>query len=290
MEPLPLFPLLPPRWYIPASARDEAAVTLLDVVFIALIQGIADVLPLGASGHLALIQRLAADADGRATVVAAAEIGVVAALMLYFWRDLFAMGRSVVKLAKGRLDPGGRLLLMVLAGSLPALVLTWLFVRMGGGSASPITAASAMVVFGLFLWAADRLGVTVRRVEHLGWVGAVVIGVLQAAAAIPGVSRTGITITAARLMGFERRDAARFSLLLAIPMIAGHAGYTLWQVSRQATVIVSGDLMAAAGLGLVAAWLSAALMLPWVERNSYAPFALWRVVVGAAVLVWHLLP
>lgn len=264
--------------------------TLLDVVLIALIQGIADVLPLGASGHLALITRLAANAEARATVVAAAEIGMTVALMLYFWRDLFAMGRSVVRLVRGRMDPGGRLLLLVLAGTLPALVLAWVFLSMGGGSASPNTAAAALIVFGLFLYAADHLGVTVRRVEHLGWVGAVIIGVLQAAAAIPGVSRTGITITAARLMGFERRDAARFSLLLGIPMTAAHAGHTLWQVSRQTQLILSSDVMVAAGLGFAAALLSAALLLPWVERNSFAPFAWWRVIVGAGVLAWALLP
>lgn len=262
---------------------------LLDVVFIALIQGIADVLPLGASGHLALLGRLAASAEARATVVAAAELGMVLALMLYFWRDLLAMGRSVVKLAKGRLDAGGRLLLQVLAGSLPALGLAWAFIEMGGGTASPTVAASALLVFGLFLWAADRLGVTVRRVEHLGWAGAVFIGILQAAAAIPGVSRTGITITAARLMGFERHDAARFSLLLGIPTIAGHAAHTLWTVSRQTELILSGDLMIAAGLGGVAAWFAAALLMPWVERHTYAPFALWRMALGAGVLAWTLL-
>ncbi|MCP6497894.1 undecaprenyl-diphosphatase, partial [Klebsiella pneumoniae] len=77
------------------------------------------------------------------------------------------------------------------------------------------------------LWIADRLGVTVRRVEHLGWTGAMLIGLLQAAALLPGISRTAITIAAARLMGFERRDAARFSLLLAIPLLGAHAGHTL---------------------------------------------------------------
>lgn len=263
--------------------------TLLDVVFIALIQGIADILPMSASGHLAVLGRLATHAEGRAAVIAAAEIGMVIALMLYFWRDLAAMGRSVVKLAKGRMDPGGRLLLQVLAGSLPAIAVARAFVELGGGSASPALAASAMLVFGLFLLAADRLGVTVRRVEHLGWLGAMVIGILQAAAAIPGVSRTGITLTAARLMGFERHDAARFSLLLGIPMVAGDATHTLWQVSRQAQLILSNDLMIAAGLGCFGAWFSAALLMAWVERHTFSPFAWWRVLVGAGVLAWTLL-
>ncbi|HLO77363.1 MAG TPA: undecaprenyl-diphosphate phosphatase [Magnetospirillum sp.] len=262
---------------------------LLDVVFIALIQGIAEPLPLGASGHLALLGRLAADAEARTAVVIASEFGMVLALMLYFWRDQLAMARSVVKLAKGRMDPGGRLLLQILAGSIPALAVSWAFVTLGGGSASALVAASAMVVFGLFLWAADHLGVTVRRVEHLGWLGAVIIGVLQAAAAIPGVSRTGITITAARLMGFERRDAARFSLLLGIPTIAGHAGYMLWQLSQKAQVVVTADLMVATGLACASAWATTALFMAWVNRHTYAPFAVWRILLGAGVLGWAFL-
>lgn len=258
--------------------------TLLDVVLVALIKGIAEVLPVGAAGHLAILGRLAADDQARAAVVVAAELGIVFALALCFWRDLFAMGRSAVKLAKGRMDPGGRLLLQVLAGALPAVALGWGFVQLGGGHASPTMAAAAMTVFGLFLWAADRLGVTVRRVEHLGWIGAVAIGILQAASAIPGVSRTGITVTAARLMGFERRDAARFSLLLAIPFIGGHAGALLWQLSRQTELILSSDLALAAGLAALTAWASALLMMAWLDRRGFAPFALWQVVVGAGVL------
>lgn len=264
--------------------------TFLDVVFVALIQGLAEVLPLGAAGHIALIPRLVASAEGRAAVVAAADVGIVAALMAYFWRDLFIMGRSVVKLAKGRVEPGARLLFQVLVGSLPALALTWGFSQLGGGTASPTTAAAAMLVFGLFLLAADAMGVTVRRVEHLGWVGAAVIGILQAAAAIPGVSRTGITITAARLMGFERQDAARFSMLLAIPLIAGQAGLMVAQLSRQAPLIFSTDLMVAAALAFVLALIAVAAMMAWVDRHTYAPFAVWRIILGLGVLVWGLLP
>lgn len=259
--------------------------TLLDVVFIALIQGIGEALPLGASGHLALLGRLAADPQARAAVIIAAELGVVAALALYFWRDIFAMARSTVKLAKGRMDPGGRLLVQVLVGSIPALALSWGFAELGGGTGGRAVAAAAMLAFGLFLLAADRLGVTVRRVEHMGWGAAAFIGILQAAAAIPGVSRTGITITAARLMGFERAEAARFSLLLAIPLMAGQAAIGLVQLSHQARLILSGDLLVAAGLALIAAWIAVAAMMAWIDRNSFTPFALWRLLVGAGALV-----
>ena len=263
--------------------------TLLDVVLIALIEGVAEVLPLGAPGHLTVFGRLAADAEARLAVVVAAEIGIVLALMLYFWRDLFAMGRSTVKLAKGRMDPGGRLLLQVLAGTAPALGLIWAASHLGGTAVAPVVAAGAMIAFGLLLWIADRLGVTVRRVEHLGWVGAMLIGLLQAAAILPGISRTAITIAAARLMGFERRDAARFSLLLAIPLLGAHAGHTLWQLSQQTRLILSFDLTLAFGLSAVTAWLSAALMLAWVERRGYGLFAAWPVGLGLVVVAASLL-
>ncbi|MBX9635560.1 MAG: undecaprenyl-diphosphate phosphatase [Magnetospirillum sp.] len=264
--------------------------TFLDVVLIALIQGLAEVLPLGAAGHLALIPRLMASAEGRAAVVVAADVGIVAALMAYFWRDLFIMGRSVIKLAKGRVEPGAHLLFQVLLGSIPALVVTWGFAELGGGGTSRTAAAAALVVFGLFLLAADGMGVTVRRVEHLGWLGAAIIGILQAAAAIPGVSRTGITITAARLMGFERQDAARFSLLLAIPMIAGQACLIVAQLSRQAPLILSTDLMLTTAFAFVVALLAVAGMMAWLHRHTFAPFALWRIVLGLGVLAWGLLP
>lgn len=267
--------------------------TLLDVVVVALVQGLAEVLPLGASGHLALLPGLAARPEGRAALLAAAEIGIAVALALYFWRDLVAMAVGLVRLTKGRLDAGGRLLLLVIAGTLPALALGWGFLELGGGQpgvGGRLGAAAALALFGLFLLIADRLGVTVRRIEHMSWGGAAAIGLLQAAALIPGVSRTGITITAARLMGYERQDAARFSLLLAIPLVAAHAAFTMAKVSRQAPLVLSTDLMLAAGLACVAALIAAAILVAWLDRHTLAPFAMWRIVVGGAVLVLSLLP
>ncbi len=264
--------------------------TLLDVVVVALVQGLAEVFPLGASGHLALLPGLAARPEGRAALLAAAEIGIAAALALYFWRDMMAMTVGLVRLSKGRLDAGGRLLLLVIAGTLPALAVGWGFLELGGGSVGRLGAATALALFGLFLLIADRLGVTVRRIEHMSWGGAAAIGLLQAAALIPGVSRTGITITAARLMGYERQDAARFSLLLAIPLVAAHAAFIMAGLSRQASLIWSADLALAAGLSFAAALLAAAILVAWLDRHTLAPFAMWRIVVGGAVLVFSLLP
>lgn len=243
-------------------------------------------LPLGASGHLALLPQLAGTADERVAVAAAAHAGIIVALMLYFWRDMAAMAVGLWKLVKGRLDPGARLFLQLLIGSVPALLLGWGFTRMGGGFGGVGTAAAAMAVFGLFLLVADRLGMTVRRMEHMSYFGAFAIGVLQAASLIPGVSRTGITITAVRLMGYERVAAVRFSLLLAIPAFAGHALFSVWKLSRESELLFSSDLAVAAAAAGLMALIGVAAMMAWVRRADFAPFAVWRLLLGGGMLAW----
>jgi undecaprenyl-diphosphatase len=262
--------------------------TFLDVVVLALIQGIGEILPLSANGHLAALPALAHSAEGRLAVSVAAHMGILAALALFFWRDLFVMGRGVWKLMKGKSDPRLRLLSLVLVGSAPAVAVGVAFQTMGGGFGGALAAASAMVVFGLFLLVADRLGMTVSRIEHMSLAAAAGIGLLQAAALIPGVSRTGITVTAARLMGYEREAAARFSLLLAIPLFAGHAGWSLLKLSHQDALVLSSDLVLASAIAGVSALLSIAFLTSWLRRGSFAPFALWRIVFGGAVIAWNL--
>ncbi|MGE5548287.1 MAG: undecaprenyl-diphosphate phosphatase [Solirubrobacterales bacterium] len=264
--------------------------TFLDVVLCALIRGIGDVLPLSASGHLAFLPALAANPQAFAAVSAAAYAGCTFGLMLFFWRDLGAMAAGIVRLAKGRPDAGARLLLKVIAGTLPALALGAAFLAAAGGVGGTATVAGAMLVFGFFLLVADRIGVTVKRIEHMGTTAAIAIGLLQAAALIPGVSRTGLTITAARLMGYERPEAVRFSLLLAIPLFAAQAGWATWRLSRDAQITLSADLALAAALAGLSAMAATAALLAWVQRRGFTPFAVWRMALGAAILlilVWR---
>ena len=255
------------------------------MVVMSLIQGLGEALPISASGHLAAMPAMAGSREAHAAVTAAAHFGVVVALMLYFWRDVTAMALGLWKLAKGRPDAGTRLLMHVVVGSLPALLLGWLFATYGGAVGSAGTALAAMLVFGLFLLVSDQLGMTVSRVEHISWAAAFGIGILQAAALIPGVSRTGITITAARLMGYERRAAARFSLLLAIPAFAAHAAWTFRALARENELILSVDLAYAAAVAGTVALLAVAAMMAWVDRRSFAPFAVWRILFAVAMLL-----
>lgn len=259
--------------------------TFLDAVLTAIIQGITAVLPLDPAGHLALLPHLPGTAEDRAAIAVAADCGIVVALSLYFWRDLMAMAVGLWKLAKGRPDNGTRLFLQLVLGTLPAVVLEWGVQRAGIAVTGEITAAGAMVVFGLFLLVADKLGMTVRRIDHMSMLSAFAIGALQAASVVPGLSRTGVTITAARLLGYERTEAGRFSLLLAIPTTAIAAIGGAWRLSRHVQLSLSGDLAVTTVITAVVSLLSIAAMLAWVQRASYTPFAVWRILLGSGVLL-----
>ncbi|RAU23102.1 UDP-diphosphatase [Paramagnetospirillum kuznetsovii] len=258
--------------------------TLLDVLVVALIQGLGEVLPLGASGVLAALPMLAGGPEARAALSVAAHLGILLALMLYFWREVAAMTVGIWRLGKGKPDGGSYLFLHVAVGTVPAALAGWFLFDLVFGLYGPLTVGVVIVVGGLLLLACDKLGVTVRRIEHVGFIGSLFLGALQVLALLPGVSRTGITITIARLLGWERQSAARFSLLLAIPLIAGHAGRTFWGVSQRAELILSADLGIAAAAAFLAALLAAAFMMAWVERRTFLPFAVARVAIGVGAL------
>ncbi|MBR9972340.1 undecaprenyl-diphosphate phosphatase [Magnetospirillum sulfuroxidans] len=263
--------------------------TYLDIVLIAVIQGLAGVLPLSATGHFALFSGLAANPQGFAAVSVAAHLGAAAGVALWLWRDCLSMLLGVAKLVKGKSDPGGRLLLLLLAGSLPVGgIAAWLLSEVVPPHGQ-VLAAVCLLVFGILLALADRWGVTVSRIEHQGYGSVAIIGLLQILAMLPGASRTGIAVTAARLMGFERREAARLSLLLGIPALLGFGLFRLWQMAHSTPLLLSADLVLTAAVAAVAAWIAAGGMLTWLGRHTFLPFCLWRIMLGVGVIALYFL-
>ncbi|CCG41922.1 undecaprenyl-diphosphate phosphatase [Magnetospirillum molischianum] len=258
--------------------------TLLDVLTVALIRGLGEVLPIGASGPLAVLPGLVGSDDGRAALSIATHCGILVALLLYFWRDVLAMVVGLWRLAKGKPDAGSWLMLHVAAGTVPAAALGGFLAAPTADLIGPVLASILILLGGVILLVCDRLGVTVRRVEHLSISFAAGLGLVQALALFPGVSRTGITIATARLMGWERREAARFSLLLAIPLILGYVAVSLWQLTRHTQPILSADLQIAAIAAGMIAFTAIAAMMAWVDRHTYAPLAVARIVVGLVAL------
>ncbi|MEE2689371.1 MAG: undecaprenyl-diphosphate phosphatase, partial [Pseudomonadota bacterium] len=146
--------------------------------------------------------------------------------------------------------------------------------------------AWATIVFGLLLWIADYLGMTMRRVEHLNNRHVLFIGLAQVLALVPGCSRSGITMTAGRLLGMERIEAARFSMLLSIPVILGAGVLAGAELTLSGNVQLGQETLLSAGLAFVTGLMAIAIMMNWLRRARYTPFVLYRLALGGVLLYW----
>ena len=261
--------------------------TLLQLVVLAVVQGITEFLPVSSSGHLVLTPVLFGWPDQGLELDVAVHVGTFGAVLVYLWRENLMMLRGLARLVTGRVDEGARLAWLVIIASVPVVIAGFLVKQYAGDALrTPEVIGWAFIGFGVLLYLGDRLGLTILRIPHMTAGAALWIGVAQAFALIPGASRAGTTITMARLLGFERRDAARFSMLLSIPAIAG-AGVLLGRdVLESGDAVLQTDVLLAAALAFAAALVAIAVMMYWLQRQSYTPFVVYRVALGAAIL-WY---
>lgn len=268
-------------------------IVLLPIVILALVQGITEFLPISSSGHLVLAWagfdhyglEVTTDPSRRLLLDIAAHVGTLGAVMLYYWRDVGRLAGGALGLLIGRWSPSGRLFLLLVAATVPIVIAGYAMkVAVGSNFRSVEIVAWASIGFGVLLYAADRIALTVRRVEHTSFGAAIFIGLAQVLALIPGTSRAGITMTAARFLGYERTEAARFSMLLSIPAILG-AGVLAGASLREAgDVRLTEDAILVAALSLVAALGAIALMIAWLRRASFTPFVVYRILLGLGIL------
>jgi len=264
-------------------------VPFLHIVVITIVQGITEFLPVSSSGHLVLVPLVTGWQDQGLVMDVAVHVGTLAAVLVYFWRDL---GRIVLGWIGGHWRRHDRRLgralgFYVVLSALPVIVAGGLVYLLGYATLrNPEVVAWATIGFGVLLYVVDRIGLTVREVEHMTLGHAFFIGFAQVLALIPGASRSGVTMTAARWLGYERPEAARFAMLMSIPVIAASgavAGYEVWQ---QGDPIVTGRAALAAALSFGVAIVSIAGLLALLRRVSFTPFVIYRLLLGGAVLVW----
>jgi len=262
-------------------------VTLIQILILAIVRGLTEFLPVSSSGHLVVTSRVLDWPDQGLVIDIAVRAGTLLAVAIYFWRDMVRIIGGMMRLLAFRGGPDARLAAMLVVATLPVAGIGFA----GSDALAPLSGnveviAWATIGFAILLWVADRIGMTVLRVEHISYFAAIVIGIAQILALIPGTSRPGITMTAGRFLGLERAEAARFSLLLSIPTIAGAgilAGRTLW---RSGTVEIGYDAALAVALAFFAGISSIAVMMRWLEHSGYTPFVIYRLALGGALLYW----
>jgi undecaprenyl-diphosphatase len=256
-------------------------------MLLAFVQGVTEFLPISSSGHLILASRVLELPDQGIAIDVAVHVGTLFAVILYFWRDIFDLTIGALRLLSGRRDPRTLLVVRLAIATLPVIAAGFVVSRyFPHGIRSMEMLAWATIGFAIVLWVSDRLGMTVRRVEHLSKSNALFIGVLQILALIPGTSRAGITMTAGRMLGMERTQAARFSMLLSIPTIAGAgvlSGAMLYQTG-DTTLRLSAII--AASLSFVTGLIAIALLMRWLKKSSFTPFIIYRIALGGGLLAW----
>ena len=255
---------------------------LLHLVILALVQGITEFLPISSSAHLVLVPTLTGWDDQGPLIDIAVHVGTLLAVLLYFRRDVAEMALGLLSLLRRDFNAGARLALHVLVATLPVVAAGAVLHEVGMELFRSVEViAWATLGFGILLWIADRTGGQRRGVADLSFAGAFAIGLAQVLALIPGTSRSGITMTAGRLLGMRRFAAARFSLLMSIPTILAAGALA------GADLYAAGDMaLLAAGLAFAAALAAIAAMMRWLKTASFTPFVIYRVILGVGLLAW----
>jgi len=258
----------------------------LHLVVLALVQGITEFLPISSQAHLELVPHFTGWPDQGLTMDVAVHVGTLGAVVIFFWRDLWDMTGGVFRALKGRQDPGARMAGLLVLATIPVVIAGYVVNTYYADAFRSVTViAWATLGFAIVLYIADSAGMTLRRLEHLGVSDAVIIGLAQVLALIPGTSRSGVTMSAARLLGMERAEAARFSMLLSIPAILGAGILKGLELYESGNMALTRDAAVGAALAFVAAWAAIFLMMAWLRRATFTPFVIYRVFLGGGLLM-----
>lgn len=262
--------------------------TLFHLVLVALIQGITEFLPVSSSGHLILLPGLTGMVDQGQVIDVAAHLGTLCAVIAFFRTDVALAIAGTLRLARGKIDTQGAwLALCLLIATVPVMVVGLILKLTGLDDAMRSVAVIgwAMLIFGFVLYWADQKGTTEKTAAQWSLRDAVTMGLWQAVALIPGTSRSGITITAGRMLGYGRSDAARLSMLMSIPTIMASGVLVGADALRTADMAAMRDGGVVAVMSFIAALLALTLMMRLLRSVSFTPYVIYRTILGV-VLLW----
>lgn len=262
---------------------------LYQLILVALIQGVTEFLPVSSSGHLILLPGLTGMQDQGQLIDVAVHVGTLGAVILYFWRDVRIGLSGIPRLLTGKADtPGSALALSLIVATIPVILAGSVlhFTGLSDALRSVKVIGWTMLVFGIVLYWADQTGTREKSGDTWPISDALVMGLWQVLSLIPGTSRSGITITGARKLGYARQDAARLAMLMSIPTILASGTLLGLEVAIQANTEVMRDAAIAAGFAFVAALLALTLMMRLLQNVSFTPYVIYRILLGILLLIY----
>ncbi|WP_238473656.1 undecaprenyl-diphosphate phosphatase [Nocardioides cavernaquae] len=261
----------------------------LKAIFLGILQGLTEFLPISSSAHLRIFPELFGWGDPGAAFTAVIQIGTEIAVLLYFRKDIWRIGKAWVLSVfraeyRGTLD--ARMGWFIIVGSLPIVIL-------GIALKSVIedhfrnlwVIGTTLIVLGIILGVADRVSASNKKIKQLTLRDGILMGLAQAAALVPGVSRSGATISMGRFLGYEREAATRYAFLLAIPAVIGAGLFELKEIPHGHNSYGWGPTITATVVSFIVGYAAIAWLLRYVSTKSYLPFVIYRVLLGGGVLV-----
>ncbi len=261
--------------------------SLFYLLLVAIIQGLTEFLPVSSSGHLVLLPHLVGTQDQGPAIDVAVHVGTLGAVILFFWQDVKSAIFGVPRMLTGRIDTyGSKLAFLLMIATIPVVIIGLILKVTGlADQMRSITVIGwSMLLFGVVLYYYDQIGSEEKTIQDWTLAEAIKLGLWQAVALIPGTSRSGITITGARKMGFSRKDGARISMLMSIPTIIASGVLLGADVIGQA----NWELLKLAGIGALfafgAAMLALSLMMKLLNTISFTPYVIYRVILGVILI------
>jgi undecaprenyl-diphosphatase len=260
---------------------------LLQLLILAIIQGITEFLPVSSSGHLILLPSLTGMEDQGQLIDVAVHIGTLGAVIIYFWTDSKMAFSGLAHLVTGRFKtPAARLAILLILATIPAVIFG-LILKVSGLSDQlrNITIIGwTMLIFGIFLYIADQRGTQTKVQSDWNTTDAIKLGLWQALSLIPGTSRSGISITGARAMGYSRADGTKIAMLMSIPVIISSGLLLGTEAITTADAAGLRDGAIAAVFSFLTALLALTLMMRLLRSISFTPYVIYRVILGLVLL------
>ena len=264
---------------------------LYHIILLAIIQGLTEFLPVSSSGHLGLFHCFTDHCDhwdqDNLTMDIAVHVGTLLSVLLYFWKDVVRMLFGLKDMGTGKVtSDDAKLLQFVLISSVP-VILAGLVLHMFEPDwlKTLHVIAWATVIFGIVLWYADTKTHTTKTVNEMTYKDALIVGCAQMLALIPGTSRSGITMTASRFLGYSRTESAHYSMLLAMVAISGAGALISLSLLKSGDVQLGTDAFIAVVLAFISGWIAIHLMMKFLQKSTFTIFAIYRVILGGGLLI-----
>jgi undecaprenyl-diphosphatase len=263
-------------------------VNLLQSIVLGIVQGLTEFLPISSSAHLRIVPAMLGWEDPGAAFTAVCQLGTEAAVLIYFRHELWAIATHWLRHPRRYEDPNVRLGWFLIVATIPIGIFGFLFRdQIETGARNLWLIGTVLIVFALVLGYADRHGRHAREIDQLSARDGVLIGLAQSLSLIPGVSRSGATMSAGLLLGLERPAAARFAFLLAVPAVVASGLFELKDVisGDEHSTTPLGYVLVATGVAFVVGYAAIAWLLRYLAHHSVNIFVVYRVVLGSTVLI-----